>query len=275
VGSFLDARHHGGRWLVRIEDLDAPRVVRGSAEEILRLLEALGLSWDGEVVWQSKRSALYAAALTSLESRGLTFKCSCSRRALAGQRGGDAETPGSGASPYPGTCRNGPTRPGATAVRFRIDDRETVRFDDGIQGRCELRLAELGDVVVRRRDGLAAYQLAVVVDDAAQGITDVVRGADLLASTGWQIAIGRALGLAPVRYAHLPLVVEPDGRKLAKSRRSVPVDTRQAGAWLARALGLLCQEPPAELAREAAPAVLGWGIAHWDIGRLRGVRSIC
>ncbi len=159
-------------------------------------------------------------------------------------------------------------------MRFRVDERATARFDDRIQGRCELSLAGLGDVVVRRRDGLYAYQLAVVVDDADQGVTDVVRGADLLSSTGWQIAIGRALGLAPVVYAHLPLVVEPDGSKLAKSRRSVPVDPRHTGTWLTQALRLLRQDPPPELAREAPAELLGWAARHWDIGRLTQVRSV-
>ncbi len=264
MGSFLDARHRDGRWLVRIEDLDTPRVVPGSADEILRLLEAFGLWWDAEVVYQSRRTELYARALEGLASRGLTFACSCSRSALARPD----------QSRYPGTCRKGPARPGPTAVRFRVDDDACVRFEDRIQGPCEFRLAELGDVVIRRRDGLHAYQLAVVVDDAAQGVTDVVRGADLLPSTGWQIAIARALGLPSVTYAHLPLLVEPDGSKLAKSRRSVPVDPRGKGTWLIDTLRLLRQNPPPELAGEAPAAILGWAARHWDIRRLAGIQSV-
>ncbi len=236
----------------------------GSEAEILRLLEAFGLCWDGQVLRQSERTELYAEALRRLVARGLTFECSCTRRGHA-----DTTQPR-----YPGTCRRGPTRPGPTAVRFRIDEEVTIGFDDRIQGRCELKLAELGDVIVRRRDGLTAYQLAVVVDDAAQGVTDVVRGADLLASTGWQIALARALDLPRVSYAHLPLVVEPDGSKLAKSRRSVPLDAPKASAWLVQALRLLRQEPPPGLAGEAPGTVLRWAIGHWDIGRLNGIRSV-
>jgi glutamyl-Q tRNA(Asp) synthetase len=239
-------------------------VVPGSADEILRLLEAFGLWWDGEVVYQSRRTELYAQALEALASRGLTFACSCSRRALAGP-----DEPR-----YSGTCRRGPARPGPTAVRFRVSDEASACFEDRIQGLCELGLAELGDVVIRRRDGLHAYQLAVVVDDADQRVTHVVRGADLLPSTGWQIAIARALGLPPFTYAHLPLLVEPDGSKLAKSRRSVPVDPGRKGAWLIETLRLLRQDPPPGLAQEAPTAILGWATRNWDIRRLAGIRSV-
>ena len=264
MGSFLDARHHGGHWLVRIEDLDVRRVVPGSADAILRLLEAFGLSWDGPVVYQSRRTELYDRALRELDSSGLTFRCTCSRRALAEQ-----DEPC-----YPGTCRNGPARPGPASIRFRVDDLATVCFEDRIQGRCELPLAQLGDVIVRRRDGVPAYQLAVVVDDAAQGVTHVVRGADLLSSTGWQLALARALRLTSPTYAHLPLVVEPDGSKLAKSNRSVPIDPHRRGAWLWEALRLLQQNPPSELASEPPEVVLGWAARRWDLGLSRGLRTV-
>ncbi|HVS77785.1 MAG TPA: glutamate--tRNA ligase family protein, partial [Steroidobacteraceae bacterium] len=166
VGSFLDARCRGGRWLVRMEDLDRSRLVPGSADGILRTLEAFGLLWDGQVEYQSRRTALYAEALDSLRTRGLTFECSCSRRELATEESG-----------YPGTCRQGPRKPGDTATRFRIDETQTLVFEDRFQGPIALDLARLGDPVVRRRDGIFSYQLAVIVDDARQGITDVVRGA--------------------------------------------------------------------------------------------------
>src|SRR5262245_58390033 len=170
LGSYLDARHHGGRWLLRMEDLDTPRVVPGCADAILRTLESFGLTWDGEVVWQSRRTELYRAATAQLNARGLTFEGSWPRRLRL-----ENEDRG-----YPGTCRDNlsPTTlvPGATATRFRIDD-ATLTFEDRFQGPCEIPLRSMGDVVIRRRDGIFAYQLAVVVDDADQGITDVVRGA--------------------------------------------------------------------------------------------------
>ena len=264
VGSFLDARCQGGRWLVRMEDLDSPRVVPGGADLILHTLEAFGLAWDGEVEYQSRRVERYEAALGTRAARGLTYPCSCSRRELAGQ-----EEHG-----YPGTCRNGPAHPGPTASRFRIDDGEVVRFDDRIQGPQAFSMRQLGDVILRRRDGLFAYQLAVTVDDAVQGVTDVVRGADLLESTAWQIAISGALGRRTPRFAHLPLVVEPDGSKLAKSRRSAPIDLLQCGAWLAESLRLLGQEPPTDLRREPPGVQLDWAIRHFRLAPLYRVRTV-
>ncbi len=266
-----------------MEDLDAPRVVPGAAADILRTLEAFGLWWDGEVEYQSRRTELYAGALATLESRGLTYPCSCSRRERAGQderpaltAGPDAVPPETalGTAPYPGTCRKGPTRPGPTALRFRVDDGATVCFEDRVQGPCLFALRELGDMVIRRRDGAHAYQLAVVVDDAAQAVTSVVRGADLLSSTAWQIALSQALGLRTPEYAHLPVVVEPNGDKLAKSRHSVPADPLDASAGLVRALKLLCQDPPGELTREPPSSLLGWAVEHWSIRQLSRIRTV-
>jgi glutamyl-Q tRNA(Asp) synthetase len=252
VGSFLDARSRGGRWLVRMEDLDRARLVPGSAGEILRTLEAFGLLWDGEVEYQSRRTQLYGDALASLRAAGRTFECSCSRREL-----------GTSDSGYPGTCREGARLPGATATRFRIDERQTLVFDDRFQGRITLAMGRLGDVIVRRRDGVFAYQLAVVVDDVLQGVTDVVRGADLLESTGWQIALHHALGQPTPRYAHLPVLLERRGGKLSKSRRSAPLAAGRPGAQLADVLRLLGLAPPAELAQEAPAALLEWARDPW------------
>jgi glutamyl-Q tRNA(Asp) synthetase len=263
-----------------MEDLDTPRVRPGAADLILRTLEAFGLWWDGSVEYQSRRLDRYAEALRVLASRGLIFPCSCSRRELRARSGGaaighaandgpDGDPPG-----YPGTCRGGPARPGPSTLRFRVDETAVVGFDDRIQGRQALALRKLGDVVVRRRDGLYAYQLAVTVDDAAQGITDVVRGTDLLESTAWQIALAHALGLARPSFAHLPLIVEPDGIKLAKSKRSTPLDPPRARTELARALRLLRQDPPTELAGEPPAAQLDWAIRHWRLAPLAEVRTI-
>jgi glutamyl-Q tRNA(Asp) synthetase len=252
VGSFIDARSRGGRWLVRIEDIDRTRVVPGSADEMLRTLEAFGLVWDGEVAYQSTRAHSYAEAAQSLRAAGHTFECSCSRRELSTEDSG-----------YPGTCRERPRRPGDTALRFRVDDGETISFDDRFQGPIALAMKKLGDVIVRRRDGIFAYQLAVVVDDALQGITDVVRGADLLESTGWQIALQHALRLPTPQYAHLPLLLERADQKLAKSRRSAALEPSQAGAQLLHVLRLLGLSPPAELAGAPPVTLLEWATALW------------
>jgi glutamyl-Q tRNA(Asp) synthetase len=252
LGSFLEARRSGGRWLVRMEDLDTPRVAPGSAAAMLRSLEAFGLTWDGAIEYQSRRTELYAEALASLRASGSTFECSCSRRELGSEESG-----------YPGTCRAGPVRPGPTATRFRVEAAQTLGFEDRFQGAIACAMGSLGDVVVRRREGLFSYQLAVVVDDALQGVTEVVRGSDLLASTGWQIALQRALGLPTPRYAHLPVLLERSGEKLAKSRRSVPIDPERAGEQLLRALRLLRQSPPPELEGAPASEVLAWALTHW------------
>jgi len=244
-----------------MEDLDTARVVPGCADRILRTIEAFGLTWDGPVEYQSRRGAHYARALQTLGTLGMTYECSCSRREREG------------AAPYPGTCRQGPARPGPTATRFRVDD-SIVSFEDRAQGVCTFRLSERGDVIVRRRDGVFAYQLAVVVDDALQGVTHVVRGADLLDSTPWQLALQRALDLPRPAYTHLPLLVEPGGAKLAKSRRSVALNPARTGRQLHTALRLLGQKPPATLEFESGPTVLAWACAHWRPERFRGVRQV-
>ncbi|HEY6844309.1 MAG TPA: tRNA glutamyl-Q(34) synthetase GluQRS [Thermoanaerobaculia bacterium] len=205
VGSFLFARAAGGRWLVRIEDLDTPRVVRGSEQEILAALQRYGLEWDGDVVRQSERIALYDDALAKLRAKGLAFECGCSRS--------DPEC----------RCRHG-LRRAARAVRFR-GGAEVIGFDDPIAGHYE---GTADDFVIKRADGPYAYQLAVVVDDAAQGVTQVVRGADLLESTPRQIALQRALDLPKPVYAHLPLVLGPDGRKIGKRDGALPLPALDA-----------------------------------------------
>jgi glutamyl-Q tRNA(Asp) synthetase len=244
-----------------MEDLDHARVVKGSADKILHTLERFALHWDGVIEYQSARTAAYVQALETLSARGATFECSCSRRDRESDRG------------YPGTCRGGPRREGPTAIRFRVEDiRLTV--EDRLQGPCEFLLRECGDVIIRRRDGAFAYQLAVVVDDALQGVTDIVRGADLLGSTPWQIALQQALRLPTPRYAHLPVVTEADGKKLAKSKHSVALQTNSASHQLSEALRLLRQDPPAELESESPEAIVQWACSHWRPERLTALREV-
>ena len=265
TASFLDARHHGGQWLLRMEDLDRPRAVPGAADGILRDLESLGFWWDGPVVYQSQRLPLYQEAVAALEVRGLAYPCSCTRRDL-----GATDDAGG----YPGTCRAGPQRPGATAMRFRADLSRVGPFVDRLQGLVDVDPSALGDPVIRRRDGIYAYQLAVVVDDANQGVTDVVRGADLLPSSCWQRSLQRALGLPEPRYAHLPLVCEPDGAKLSKSARTAGLQGGSGTERIWRVLALLRQSPPPALAQAALPELWAWAISHWRPGALRGVASL-
>jgi glutamyl-Q tRNA(Asp) synthetase len=225
-----------------MEDLDTPRVVPGSAEEILAALRLYGLEWDGEVEWQSRRIALYEDALAALRSRGLAYDCGCSRAEL--QRA--ASAPLGAEAVYPGTCREG-LPPGRTprAIRFRVPA-ETIAFDDALCGRVEEDVvAVTGDFVIKRADGPFAYQLAVVVDDAAQGVTEVIRGGDLLSSTPRQVALQRALGLPQPAYAHLPLVLAPDGTKLGKRDGVLALPTLDATRvreTLAKALQILGME---------------------------------
>ncbi|WP_147652009.1 tRNA glutamyl-Q(34) synthetase GluQRS [Vulcaniibacterium gelatinicum] len=244
LGSWLLARHAGGEWLVRIEDLDPPREVPGAAEAQLRTLAAFGLVSDGPVVRQSERGALYQAALERLLAGGAAFECHCSRSALAADGG------------IHHRCRAGGRRD-TPAVRLRVPPGSTVAFEDAIQGRCAQDVhAEVGDFVLRRADGYWAYQLAVVVDDAAQGITAVVRGADLLDSTPRQILLQRALGLPTPAYAHLPLVLGADGRKLSKSLAALPVDGDDPLPALRAAWQALGQPPAALRGAGSVPAAL-------------------
>ena len=241
TGSWLAARSRSGRWLVRIEDLDRSRVVPGSEEEILRALERFGLVWDGTPVRQSERLHLYATAVEQLRRSGVAFDCGCSRAEI--QRAASAPAPGEEQLVYPGACRAGlPDGRTARAVRFRVPA-GPITFDDRIAGRITEDVAgSVGDFVIRRADGPFAYQLAVVVDDAEQGITQVVRGGDLLASTGRQIALQRALEIPLPEYAHLPMIVGPDASKLGKRDGALPLpllDQRLVSATLSRALTIL------------------------------------
>ncbi len=260
LASWLDARSAGGRWLLRMEDLDQPRVMPGAAETILYQLEAFGLTWDGPVVYQSARLDLYEEALRRL--RAHCYPCACTRGELE-----DSALAIDGARIYPGTCRDGlPPGKAARALRLRTDTKP-VRFTDRVQGRISQSIAtEVGDFVLQRADGFYAYQLAVVVDDAAQGVTDVVRGADLLDSTARQIALQRLLGYATPRYLHTPVTTNGAGEKLSKQTRAADA----ALDALPGALEFLGMRPPQGLAR---PQLLEWAVRDWNPARIPRVRA--
>jgi glutamyl-Q tRNA(Asp) synthetase len=270
VASFLHARQAGGDWLVRIEDIDPPRELPGAAASILRTLESMDLHWDGPVLYQSSRLDAYAAVAASLAERGLAFECSCTRSELRAF----AEKRGELTSAYPGTCRQRQHHTRPTALRMRVDARGTP-FRDALQGAVDGDvLLGMGDYVIRRRDGLPAYHLAVVVDDAWQGVSTIVRGNDLLESTAAQRHLQQALDLPAPDYFHVPVIVGADGRKLSKQTGALPVDGRDRSESAAQALALLGAPPPDEL-RGAPPQLLWeWARDHWRIGDLTGVKAL-
>lgn len=272
LGSCLDARTQGGEWLVRMEDIDTPRNVPGAADDILRTLEAFGFEWDGAVAYQSRRHAAYGEALASLREAGKVYGCACSRREIADS----ALLPAiDGGMVYSGTCRSGLVAGRlARAWRLRVDASELV-FDDRLQGRiAQVLERDVGDFVLLRADGLFAYQLAVVVDDAWQEITDVVRGADLLASTPRQIWLQRCLGCATPSYAHLPVAANPAGEKLSKQTKAAQLRVADAPGELVAALRFLGQPAPAELAAAAVRDVWTWALENWSFAAVPRQRSI-
>ncbi len=274
LASFLDARAHDGRWLVRIEDLDAPRMIAGAESSILKTLESHGLTWDGAVLRQSERREHYDAALARLAAAGHTYACACSRREIADSA---LTLPNEGVDGpvYPGTCRAGlPAGREAHAIRVRTD-LEPYSFEDVAQGVIEQAIErEVGDFVIKRADGPYAYQLAVVVDDALQGVTHVVRGADLLLSTPRQLHLQRLLGLPTPRHLHHPVAVDANGAKLSKSAGAATLDPAAPGRNLFRALGVLRQGPPAAIARSSAAEVLAWARHAYDPARYRGALTV-
>ena len=261
VASWLDARAAGGEWLVRIEDVDETRTVPGADREILAQLAAFGLRHDGEVAWQSRRKALYEEALHRLDARALLYRCRCSRREIA-----DSAVAGPDGPVYPGTCRGlalGAATPGADRIRTQEGE---IEFVDRVQGPVVQDVAhEIGDFVLKRRDGLHAYQLAVVVDDALQGVTDVVRGADLLASTPRQVLLQRLLGYSTPRYLHAPVATDEQGGNLSKQHLAAPVDAAHAGEALDAALEFLGQE---KVPKAPPAAMLAAATSRWDVSRI-------
>lgn len=267
AASYLQARAHGGRWLVRIEDIDPPRAQPGATAMILEGLERYGFVWDGDVIYQSASLDDHTAAIRSLLEAGHAYPCACSRKDLA-----DAPRGPLGVI-YPGTCRTG-CNARETAIRVRTDNRP-ITFLDALQGKQTQRLAsESGDFVIRRRDGLVAYQLAVVVDDALEGVTQVVRGIDIMDSTQRQIWLQRLLGYPTPDYVHIPVVTHPGGDKLSKLTGAPGIPFDQVRPTLVAALEALQQAPPANLATASLGDIWTWAVQNWKLERLQALTAV-
>ncbi|MDZ7735998.1 MAG: tRNA glutamyl-Q(34) synthetase GluQRS [Gammaproteobacteria bacterium] len=255
LGSYLEARSRHGEWLVRIEDLDQPRMRRGAADSILRDLERLGLEWDNEPVYQSRRLESYQQALQRLQDGGHTFDCGCTRREVKGI--------------YAGTCRNGLAGGRqARSVRLRVPDRH-IEFTDRLQGPQSVDLfRQVGDFIIRRADHIIAYHLAVVIDDADTGITDIVRGADLLDSTAPQILLQQLLDYPTPEYLHLPVALGMDGRKISKQNHAAAIADQPPAQVLWQALNFLGQEPDPRLAQGTTGDILTWAGRYWNVTKI-------
>lgn len=267
LGSYLEALAAGGEWLVRIEDVDPPRVMTGASDDILRTLEAFGFEWDGPVIYQSRRGPDYRHALERLMQQEQVYPCTCSRKKIAetARRGVDGLV-------YPGTCRARQPDTLRAALRLRVPEGRIV-FEDALQGHIACEVArECGDFVLRRADGVWSYQLAVVVDDAAEGITHVVRGADLLASTPRQMLLQRLLGLPTPAYLHLPVVLDTHGDKLSKQTLAEPVDARAPLPALLAAWTFLGQTQSGRI--ESVPEFWSMARERWERSRLPPLRGI-
>lgn len=266
LAGFLQAKSHGGEWLLRIDDADTPRVAAGAADSIKHTLERFALHWDGPVVYQSQEADAYPAALEQLDQAGLLYPCACSRKTLAA-------LPRAALSPaaYPGTCRHARhPRSQPHALRVLVGD-AVIQFADRLQGPQRWALArDFGDFIVFRRDHIVAYHLATVVDDARAGVTEVLRGCDLLDSTPLQIHLQNLLGLPTPAYLHIPVIVDNLGVKLSKQNLAEAVDGRNPSATLRLLLPLLGLSPPATLDHAPPAEILAWAVAHWDPARLSG-----
>jgi glutamyl-Q tRNA(Asp) synthetase len=267
--SYLDARAQQGEWLVRIDDLDGGRTRPGASDTILATLDALGLHWDRDILYQSQRTSRYAEFLEQLWKQERLYACTCSRRLLA-------EAPPLADGACPSRCRDHQIsfEPGTTALRIRVPE-VPVHFEDRIKGELTVQLQhESGDFALFRRDGVHAYHLATVIDDHDSGITDVVRGEDLLDSTPQQIFLQECLNLKTPRYAHTPLMVSPDGRKLSKSKGAPPIDHQKAGRVMATLLQYLGINLPETLQGASAQDLLEWAIPHWDVLQIRQIGTL-
>ncbi len=255
VGSYLQAKKNNGEWLIRMEDVDITRKVDGADVEILKTLESFGFEWDGEIIYQSKQTEHYEQALDQLISQSLVFPCLCSRKQLAE----------SNSDIYPGTCRfrHLPEKK-EHALRIIATD-TTIEFNDSVMGKQSQNIKQqCGDFVIKRRDGLFAYQLAVVVDDNLQNITEIVRGSDLLDSTARQIYLQRLLHYPTPGYCHLPLAVDDAGNKISKSEGATKIELQHKEKLLVSVLEFLGQNPPEDLVQSNIKDIWSWGIEHWD-----------
>jgi glutamyl-Q tRNA(Asp) synthetase len=268
LASFLDARANKGQWFLRMEDLDPPREIPEAAKAILQALEALNLYWDGEVLYQSNRNSAYHDVLSELQKQKLIFPCTCSRQSLR-KCGGI----------YPGNCRNRQVsdfdlKPGDYAFRCKVSN-STMQFNDLIQGKHSQNLDEkVGDFIIKRKDGLYAYQLAVVIDDAFQKITHIIRGIDLLDSTPRQIYLQTLLSYPQPIYGHIPVIINTLGQKLSKQHHAAPLNLSKPSQVLYEGLVYLKQNPPLELKLCSPSDILIWAIANWQIEKLQHLQQI-
>ena len=272
VASYCDAKAHHGQWLVCMEDLDTPRELSGAADNILHSLEAFGFEWNGEITYQSKRDGLYAEALNHLQNQALIYPCTCTRKEIADS----SNSVGIDGLIYPKTClKHTPEAANIHAAYRALVLDKNITFLDAIQGEITQNMArDVGDFIVKRADGLFAYQLAVVVDDAAQGVTHIVRGADLLASAPRQIYLQQLLDLPTPHYAHVPIAANHAGEKLSKQSRAVPIDIRLAAHQLVDALRFLGQLISEELKNTTPAEVWLWAIANWKVDGVPKQRKI-
>lgn len=267
VASYLQAKQNAGRWLLRIEDIDPPREQAGADVAIIAALEQYGFEWDGPVTYQSHSNAYHEELIHELVDSGRAYPCNCSRRDLAGARRGPL------GMVYPGTCRNG-CNASETSIRVKADG-PAIEFVDGLQGPQSMLLSEeSGDFIIRRRDGLIAYQLAVVADDALQGISEVVRGIDLLPATPRQILLQQLLGLATPQYAHIPVVEVSQGQKLSKQTGAPAIPAGQPGPILFAALTALGQRPAEDLRTAPVDDIWKWAVPNWAPKNLVGIQHI-
>lgn len=266
VGSYLQAKSQHGMWQVRIEDIDPPREVDGASEDILKTLLAYGLQWDGPVIYQSQQSANYETVLTSLINQNLCYACCCTRKMIK-QQGGL----------YLGTCRdlNNPLIDNALRINLLSISHKPTYFEDQLQGNINVAPSEVeDDFIIKRKDGLYAYNLAVVVDDIEQGITEIVRGSDLISTTGKQLCLYQLLGANQPNYVHLPVAVSSPGLKLSKQNHATAVDTLNPTPILKKVLAFLGHPVPKDIPQQSCPEILFWAIQHWSLDKVPKQREI-